>query len=471
MPVDPERYRPNPIHARLGEAFYDPVRAAEFPEHVLRHRNDQAAREVGLHTLTDGEWLDHFGRFEPLPNNLSEPLALRYHGHQFRAYNPDIGDGRGFLFAQVLDERGRTLDLGTKGSGTTPHSRSGDGRLTLKGAVRERLATEMLAALRVPTSRTLSIVETGEPLWRGDEPSPTRSAVLVRLQHSHIRIGTFQRLAYEGDADAIRRLIAHCAEHYDLGDGDPVRFLEAVSGGVARTGAAWWAAGFVHGVLNTDNINVTGESFDYGPWRFMEAYDPLKVAAYFDQTGLYAFARQPEALSWNLERLAECLLFAHDGTRDALIGVLERFAAMFEEALVARTHERLGLVPGNGKAARERVRLLFAAMRDTSAPHQATFTTLALGGPDDAVRASPHAGIFATDAWRDALAAIRAAEAVPVSDIGRPMDPVTMDYDTVERVWEAIANEDDWEPLEALLRDVAGLGRWEAALAAAGDRS
>ena len=457
MPVDPQRYRPNVVHTQLGAAFYDPVRAAEFPDHILRHRNDAAAREVGLDTLTNEEWLAHFGRFEPLPDNLPEPLALRYHGHQFRAYNPDIGDGRGFLFAQMLDERDRTLDLGTKGSGTTPFSRSGDGRLTLKGAVRERLATEMLTALRVPTSRTFSIVETGESLWRGDEPSPTRSAVLVRLQHSHIRIGTFQRLAYEGNAEAIRQLVAHCAEHYGLGDGDPVRFLEAVLAGVARMGAAWWAAGFVHGVLNTDNINVTGESFDYGPWRFMEGYDPGKVAAYFDQTGLYAFARQPEALSWNLERLAECLLFAYAGTKDALIAVLEAFPSKFEAALVTRTHERLGLRESEPEAARERVRLLYAAMRETNAPHQRTFTTLASDGAEAA--GEP----FEREGWREALTAIRAAERREVA-LERPDDPPDMGIDTVERVWNAIAERDDWQPLERLLDDVAAFGRWEAAL-------
>ena len=457
MPVS-SSYRPNPIHATLAEAFSDPVQAAEFPEHILRHRNDPAAREVGLDTLSDREWIDHLGRFAPLPDNLPQPLALRYHGHQFRAYNPDIGDGRGFLFAQLRDHRGRTLDLGTKGSGTTPFSRSGDGRLTLKGAVRERLATEMLEALRVPTSRTFSIIETGEQLWRGDEPSPTRSAVLVRLQHSHIRIGTFQRLAYEGNAEAIRRLVAHCAEHYGLGDGDPVRFLEAVSEGVARMGAAWWGAGFVHGVLNTDNINVTGESFDYGPWRFMEAYDPAKVAAYFDQTGLYAFARQPEALSWNLERLAECLLFAHDGTRDALIAVLERFPAMFEDALTRRTHERLGLEVDD--EARERTRLLYAAMRETQAPHQATFVDLAFGAGDPQ-------GDYAGDAWRDALAAIRSGTPVESPGAARPGAVPDMGIETVEAVWSAIAERDDWEPLEALLRDVATLGAWERARAGA----
>jgi uncharacterized protein YdiU (UPF0061 family) len=179
----------------VADFLADPVRAADFPETILRFRNDRAAATIGLEPLSDADWVRHFGRFEPLPGSLPEPLALRYHGHQFRVYNPNIGDGRGFLFAQMHDIAGRLMDLGTKGSGQTPHSRSGDGRLTLKGAVREILATEMLEALGVETSRTFSVVETGEALHRGDEPSPTRSAVLIRLSHGHIRIGSFQRLA------------------------------------------------------------------------------------------------------------------------------------------------------------------------------------------------------------------------------------------------------------------------------------
>ncbi len=148
------------------------MEAADFPETRLRFRNDRAAASLGLDGLSDAEWVAHFGRFQPLEGSLKQPLALRYHGHQFRVYNPDIGDGRGFLFAQLRDDRGRLMDLGTKGSGQTPWSRFGDGRLTLKGGVREVLATEMLEALGVETSRSFSLVETGEALERGDEPSP-----------------------------------------------------------------------------------------------------------------------------------------------------------------------------------------------------------------------------------------------------------------------------------------------------------
>ena len=165
----PPAYRPKPRLTDLGPDFADPVRGASFPKTVLRFRNQRAAATVGLDSLSDEAWIRHFGRFEPLPGNLLEPLAQRYHGHQFRVYNPDLGDGRGFTFAQMLEVgTDRLLDLGTKGSGPTPWSRQGDGRLTLKGGVREVLATAMLEALGVPTSKSISLIETGEDLARGD---------------------------------------------------------------------------------------------------------------------------------------------------------------------------------------------------------------------------------------------------------------------------------------------------------------
>src|SRR6201996_7210205 len=214
MPVSPA-YQPDPQFPKLGPEFADAVKAADFPETLLRFRNVRAAATVGLDTLTDDEWRAHFGRFQPLPGNLDPPLALRYHGHQFRSYNPEIGDGRGFLFAQLREAgTGRLLDLGTKGSGQTPYSRFGDGRLTLKGGVREVLAAEMLEALGVPTSRAFSLIETGEALQRHDEPSPTRSAVLTRLSYSHIRFGTFQRHAFHKRDDLLRILTDHVLETY-----------------------------------------------------------------------------------------------------------------------------------------------------------------------------------------------------------------------------------------------------------------
>jgi uncharacterized protein YdiU (UPF0061 family) len=275
------QYRPSTRHADLGPEFFDIVAPAAFPTHILRYRNQPWAARVGLDGLSDEQWVDNFGRFVPLPGSFPQPLALRYHGHQFRSYNPELGDGRGFLYAQLHDLRdGRLLDFGTKGSGTTPWSRTADGRLTLKGGVREVLATSMLEALGVYTSKSFSLIETGEQLYRGDEPSPTRASVLVRLSHTHIRIGSFQRLSYLEDKESLLRLLDHAIAvampemwREDVGE-RACAFLGEVCARVARMGAQWMAAGFVHGVLNTDNINITGESFDYGPWRFLPQFDP-----------------------------------------------------------------------------------------------------------------------------------------------------------------------------------------------------
>ena len=228
----------------IADFLADPVEGADFPETILRYRNDRAAVSIGLDGLSHEQWIAHFGRFAPIAGSLPQPLALRYHGHQFRVYNPEIGDGRGFLFAQLRDERGRLLDLGTKGSGQTPWSRFGDGRLTLKGAVREILATEMLEALGVETSKTFTVIETGEKLHRGDEPSPTRSAVLFRLNHGHIRIGSFQRLATIGDTDSLKRLVAYALDRY-FGEPDGGRRSGAAARACRATNGA--ARGLVHG--------------------------------------------------------------------------------------------------------------------------------------------------------------------------------------------------------------------------------
>lgn len=462
MPVSPH-YAPDPRLPALGGDFADPVRAADFPELRLRWRNGRAAGAVGLDGLTAGEWSDHFGRFQPLPANLETPLAQRYHGHQFRVYNPDLGDGRGFTFAQLREAgTGRLLDLGTKGSGVTPWSRSGDGRLTLKGGVREVLAAALLEALGVPTSRAFSLIETGEALVRQDEPSPTRSAVLVRLSHSHIRFGTFQRPAALDRPDLVRRLLDYTLEHYfphrmDAEDRG-VALLEEASRAAADLVAAWMAAGFVHGVLNTDNMNITGESFDYGPYRFLPHSDPNFVAAYFDHAGLYSFGRQPEAVFWNLRQLAGCLLAA-GSAEDALVQVLNGFGDLYREALARAVTRRLGLVyRGDGSDAR----LVSAA-----------FQALAAGGPGvrwepfffdwfcgDAARAldGPRGGIYrgeAFDAFRSEMAdaAVDRPERLSHAYFRRP-DPVELLIDGIEAIWAPIAEADDWSRFEACLAEI-----------------
>jgi uncharacterized protein YdiU (UPF0061 family) len=466
-------FRPERAHEALGAAFFDPVTPADFPQARLRLRNDRWAERLGLGGLSEAEWIAHFARFEPLTGSLPEPLALRYHGHQFRVYNPEIGDGRGFLLAQMRDPAdGRLLDLGTKGSGTTPWSRTGDGRLTLKGGVREILATEMLEALGVYTSKTFSLVETGEDLVRGDEPSPTRSSVLVRLSHSHIRIGTFQRLAVHGEHDAIRRLVDHCIAHFWPGAAaapDPTAGLyDAIVGACATLGAEWFAAGFVHGVLNTDNINVTGESFDYGPWRFLDAFDPAFTAAYFDQTGLYCFARQPEALNWNLARLGECLIPV--ASREAIEPVFQTFAERFQSELARQTFARLGLLPGAPEAARALMHRFWGAMQDSAPPFQRVFHDLLGGGRPERLRASPILRTYETAAWAEIIEALRALPAAPglaaalEHEVARDAAPETMVIDEVEAIWSAIDARDDWEPLHAKIARVRRTGDFNRTL-------
>ncbi len=463
MPVT-QAYRPETLHATLGDAFFDAVEPARFPKHILRYRNQRWAARVGLDALTDTEWVRHFAAFDPLPDNLTEPLALRYHGHQFRAYNPDLGDGRGFLFAQLRDAvDGRLLDLGTKGSGQTPWSRQGDGRLTLKGGVREILATEMLEALGVDTSKTFSLIETGEALIRGDEPSPTRSSVLVRLSHSHIRIGTFQRLAFLEDKAATEKLLDYTIAHYfpALDQEPPQRraraFLDAVIARVARLAARYMACGFVHGVLNSDNINVTGESFDYGPWRFAPVYDPEFTAAYFDQTGLYAFGRQPGALGWNLARLAECLLpFTGLAEAQAALDAYHgRARAEFHAALL----ERLAVTSLGAEKDAELAKAVVDFLISTRAPFERFFFDWR-GGLASAQRAerSASAALYQAPAFAPVRAALQERETTPRARLDhryfqRP-EPCTMLIDEVESIWSGVAERDDWSALHAKLAEI-----------------
>jgi uncharacterized protein YdiU (UPF0061 family) len=450
-------------HESLGDAFFDRVVPARFPQTILRHRDQRWAARLGLDQLSDGQWIDHFGRFEPLPGSLPQPLALRYHGHQFRSYNPDLGDGRGFLFAQGYDlVDHRLLDLGTKGSGKTPWSRGGDGKLTLKGGMREVLATEMLEALGVYTSKSFSLIETGEALYRGDEPSPTRSSVLVRLSHSHLRIGTFQRLAYLEDHASLGQLLDYAIAHYyphlhDAPD-KPAAFLRAVVASVARLGAQWTAAGFVHGVLNTDNINITGESFDYGPWRFLPHYDTGFTAAYFDETGLYSFGRQPDTLAWNLTRLAECLVPLSSVA--ALEPALNTIWPLFRAALPEEILRRLGLQPRGTEVDSAFVATLFGFLDSSKAPYEQFFFDWR-GGSLSAERAarSPSSDLYASEAFRPVADALEPYQPSVDVNLEHPYfartTPRTMLIDEVEAIWAPIAERDDWGLFHATLNEIA----------------
>ena len=445
------QFRPARAFAALGPEFADSVAPAAFPQAILRWRNQRWAGRIGLGGLDAAAFAAHFARFEPLPGYDALPLAIRYHGHQFGTYNPDLGDGRGFLYAQLRDEQGRLLDLATKGSGRTPWSRTGDGRLTLKGAVREILAAQMLEAQGVYTSKPFAVFETGEALQRNDEPSPTRAAVLTRLGHSHIRIGVFQRHAYLERPDLLRQLVRHCAENYypDLlaldGDLQVAGLLHHAIVANANLCASWMAAGFVHGVLNTDNMNVTGESFDYGPWRFLPVSDPNFTAAYFDQQSLYSFGRQPTATGWNLAQLATAL--TPICATPLLEETLKLYAPAYQAALRECMFARLGLETGAADHDIAFLAEFFRWLTDSGASWPQTFHDwfCADGRRADA---GPQAARYAGAGFAEIRAGFAARAPLRPERLSHPAlqraTPVTLLIDDVEALWAPIADTDDW---------------------------
>lgn len=453
-----ENYSPNPFWPELGEEFFDKVEPARFPQGILRFRNQEWAEKVGLAQLDPEEWKKAFWAFEPLPQNLPYPLALRYHGHQFMSYNPDLGDGRGFLYAQLRDlKTHKNLDLGTKGSGQTPWSRRGDGRLTLKGAVREALATGLLEAFGVNTSKTFSIFETGENLERGDEPSPTRSAVLTRLSHGHVRIGTFQRQEFYNNIPNLKKLFVFSLKHYypQIDPKDPSAtelFFRAVCENVAKTTAQWMIFGFVHGVLNTDNINITGESFDYGPYRFLPYYDSHFTAAYFDHNGLYAYGQQPRIMAWNLNQLREALEMMDPAAK--LDSGLEMFQDTFTEETFSLFLKRLHL-----KHNEDAENLFMAAlhfMEKSRVPFEHFFFDWRGGSARlDFARQSDRVAYYQGEAFEAFFTELKKYE--PISSVTDPYflgpQPIHLYIDEIERIWSRIDKDDDWSAFEEKIND------------------
>lgn len=456
-----------PAIYELGPDFYDEVEAARFPKAILRYRNQAAAKQIGLDNLTPEQWQKHFWAFEAIPGNIKIPLALRYHGHQFQTYNPQLGDGRGFLFAQ-FQTPDRLLDLGTKGSGQTPYSRNGDGRLTLKGAFREILATELLESYGVNTSKTFSVFETGESLERHDEPSPTRAGVLVRLSHSHIRFGTFQRLAFLQQPENIKKLLAYCMKHFyptlenHQDQEQAALFLQTVSQRLAKLVASWMMAGFVHGVLNTDNMNITGESFDYGPYRFLPTYDPNFTAAYFDHSGLYSFGRQPASVLWNLYQLGGALKVAYPDL--PLDELLEGFADDFNYEIHQELLKRLNLRnPMQDPAAIQELNVdlvshLFQFMEKEKCLFEQTMFDLHSGGIRERLARSPQGELYQKESFaklKDTLECFEiASEEKAQHAYFKQPKACSLLIDELENIWKPIAENDDWTSFEEKLAEI-----------------
>ncbi|MBL8740208.1 MAG: YdiU family protein, partial [Myxococcales bacterium] len=326
-------------------------------------------------------------------------------------------------------------------------------------------ATEMLEALGVDTSKSFALFETGEKLQRGDEPSPTRSSVLTRLSHSNIRIGTFQRLAYEENTAALEKLVDHCVEHLFpalANERDrPAALAKETVRRVARQGAAYGAAGFVHGVLNSDNINITGESFDYGPYRFLPTYDPTFTAAYFDHGGLYCFGRQPIALKKNLQRLCDCLrLIAPNVAWGAIVN---GFDAIYAQALADRVVARLGLQSFGADEDSVLAEAVFTFLKASAIGFDRFFFDWFGGNASETrARSSPHRLAYENPDFAPLRRLLGAFEPRCASVLATPYfqreAPVTLLYDVIEAIWEPIAVHDDWTAFDAQIEETRLLG-------------
>jgi serine/tyrosine/threonine adenylyltransferase len=345
--VEPEIPFDN-TYARLPDTFYERVTPLKVAAPELLRLNDALAQRLRI----DPAFLKSPQGVLVLSGNAvaqgSEPIALAYAGHQFGNFVPQLGDGRAVLLGEVLNAEGKRYDLQLKGSGPTRFSRRGDGRAALGPVIREYIVSEAMAALGIPTTRSLAAVWTGETVRR-ERFLP--GGVLTRVASSHLRVGTFQYFAVRGDVASLRILADYAiARHYPAARDAPdpyLAFFDAVAGRLAALTARWMHVGFIHGVLNTDNTSIAGETIDYGPCAFMDAYHPAKVFSSIDQFGRYAFAKQPAIISWNLARFAETLLpLIADGGDKAIKAAnasLARFAELYQHAYLAGLRPKLGL--------------------------------------------------------------------------------------------------------------------------------
>jgi uncharacterized protein YdiU (UPF0061 family) len=441
----PIRFGFQNTYAQLAERFYARINPTPVAAPRLIKLNVELARDLNL----DPAALASPGGLEVLAGNRlaadSTPLALAYAGHQFGYFVPQLGDGRAHLLGEVLARDGRRYDIQLKGSGPTPFSRRGDGRAALAPVLREYLVSEAMAALGVPTARALAAVTTGQPVLR-ETPQP--GAVFTRVAASHLRVGTFQYFAAKADPAALRQLADYAvARHYPEAAHAqrPYRaLLDAVIARQARLIAQWMNLGFIHGVMNTDNTAISGETIDYGPCAFMEAYDPAQVYSSIDTQGRYSYSNQPHAAHWNLARLAEALLplllletgsqESHDmGSQQvgnnqeaALASAYEALAAFgpqYEAARLAGLRRKLGLFTehdGDAALAEDLLQRMAASRADFTL----TFRRLC------ASAANPHADVPVR-----ALFGIADPTAPDASDDSGTASGLVSDYDTWAAAW------------------------------------
>jgi serine/tyrosine/threonine adenylyltransferase len=449
-------------YAALPAGFF--ARVAPTP--VASPRLIKLNRPLAIHLGLDPDRLSSPEGTEILAGKRvpdgADPIAMAYAGHQFGHFVPQLGDGRAILLGEVIDSDGIRRDVQLKGSGPTPFSRRGDGRAALGPVLREYIVSEAMATLGIPTTRALAVVVTGESVMR---ETPLPGAVLTRVASSHIRVGTFQYFAARGDTEGVRRLADHVlGRHYPhLADADrPYHaLLDAVIARQAELVARWLLVGFIHGVMNTDNTSISGETIDYGPCAFMDHYDPAMVFSSIDELGRYAYANQPRIALWNLTRLAECLLPLLADEQDKAIeeaqSALGNFVETFDAPYQAGLRRKLGLF-----TARDDDRALAQDLLDAMAKNQADFTLTfrrlsdAAHAPADdrQVRelfADPTAYDEWAGRWRQRIGD-EPQDAAARQTAMRSVNPAFIPRNhRIEAVIDAAVNRDDFAPFEELL--------------------
>ena len=450
--------------ARELDGFYVPWKAVQVARPSLVKFNRELAEELGL----DADALDSEEGAKIFAGNQAPegaaPLAQAYAGHQFGGFVPQLGDGRALLLGEVIDRYGRRRDIQLKGSGRTPFSRAGDGKAALGPVLREYLIGEAMHALGIPTTRGLAAVTTGEPVFR---ESTLPGAVLTRVAASHIRVGTFQFFAVRDESDKVRRLADYVIDrHYRELQGHATPYLALLASVADRQSAliaSWMHVGFIHGVMNTDNMAISGETIDYGPCAFMDHYDPATVFSSIDSRGRYCYANQPKIAQWNLARLAETLLPLIDSDNDRAIAragdVINAFPAQYERHWLGGIRAKLGLVreeKGDLDLATE----FLTAMQGKNIDWTLAFRYLAdaASGQEERIRA-----LFAQspdyDLWNRRWQSRLSRESVVPSDRAQAMRRVNPAFIArnyrVEEALSAAVERADYGPFERLLKVLA----------------
>ncbi|TQM36824.1 protein adenylyltransferase SelO [Pseudonocardia cypriaca] len=430
-----------------------PWQAQEVPDPRLLLLNEPLAAELGLDTA---ELRSPQGLRLLVGNHVPEgavPVAQAYAGHQFGGYSPRLGDGRALLLGELVDAGGELRDLHLKGSGRTPFARGGDGLAAVGPMVREYVVSEAMHALGIPTTRALAVVATGNPVHR---ETLLPGAVLARVARSHLRVGTFQYARALGDVALLRRLADHAiARHHPAAadaENPGLALFEAVVAAQAALVARWMLVGFVHGVMNTDNMTISGETIDYGPCAFLDAFDPATVFSSIDEGGRYAYANQPLAAEWNLARFAEALLpLLHDDQEQAValaVEALQGFRRQYSAAWSAGMRAKLGLPDGLADTVADPlVDELVRQLQESHVDHTSFFRALATAARGDA---EPARGLFldlpAFDAWLQRWRALG-----PDADAMDRVNPVYIPRNHLVEEALTAATAGDLEPLGPLL--------------------